>query len=39
MKGTVDNIKIRVRTHAPQNVESKEFLTIDEAIQFLNSLR
>ena len=39
MEGTIDNIKVRVRTHDPQNVESVECKTIDEAIQYLKSLR
>lgn len=38
MEGTIDNIKIRVRTHNPQNIELKEIDNIDEAINFLNSL-
>ena len=39
MEGTVDNVKVRVRTHNPQNIESGEFRTIDEAINFLYSLK
>lgn len=39
MEGIIDNIQVRVRTHAPQNVESKECRTLDEAIDFLYSLK
>jgi len=39
MEGTIDNIKIRVRTHNPKNTELKECRTIDDAIDFLYSLR
>lgn len=39
MDGIIDNVKIRVRTHNPSNVESKECNTIDEAIDFLYSLK
>jgi len=39
MEGTINNVKVRVRTHDPQNVESVECKTIDEAIQYLKSLR
>lgn len=39
MEGKIDNVKVRVRTHNPQNIETKECENIDEAIEFLNSLR
>lgn len=39
MIGKIDNIKIRVRTHNPKNIEEIECNNIDKAIQFLNSLR
>ena len=39
MEGIIDNIQIRIRAHAPQDVESKECRTLDEAINFLYSLK
>jgi len=39
MEGTIDNVKIRVRSHNPQNIESKEYKSIDEAIQYLSTLQ
>ncbi len=35
MKGIIDNVKVRVRTHAPNYVREEEFKTIEEAIKFL----
>jgi len=34
---TIDQVKIRVRTHAPNHVEEREFSTIGEAIMYLES--
>lgn len=34
---TIDQVKVRIRTHAPNHVEEREFDTIGEAIMFLES--
>jgi len=39
LAGTIDNVKVRIRAHAPHGVNEGEFRTIDEAIQFLNENR
>lgn len=36
---TVDNVKIRVRSHNPKVVWEEEFPTIDEAIQYLHNVK
>jgi hypothetical protein len=35
MEGTIDMVKIRVRSHAPSDSREAEVSTIDEAIAFL----
>lgn len=37
--GIIDNVKIRVRTHAPNNYWEREFDDIDSALIFLKELR
>ena len=39
MKGTIDQVKVRVRTHAPNEVKEREFDSVDDAIYFLNEIR
>jgi hypothetical protein len=41
MEGTLDQVKIRVRTHNPQNIIEREFSgtkSVKEAISFLEGL-
>lgn len=38
MKGTVDQVKVRIRTHAPNYVKEEEFTSIEEAIKFLQTI-
>ena len=33
----IDQVKIRVRTHAPNHVEEKEFSNVTEAVAFLGN--
>ena len=35
MDGIIDNVKVRVRTHNPNNVEEKEFDNVKDALNFL----
>lgn len=37
--GIVDNVKVRVRTHAPNDFWEREFEHIDDAIGFLEGIR
>jgi hypothetical protein len=37
--GYIDQVKIRIRTHAPNNVTEKEFTNITEAKAWLNSVQ
>ena len=39
MDGYIDQVKIRIRTHCPNDVCEREFKTIGEAIYFLNAIR
>jgi hypothetical protein len=34
---TIDQVKVRVRTHAPNHVEEREFSSILEAVSFLQA--
>jgi len=38
-RGFVDNVKVRVRTHAPNDVWEREFDHINDAIGFLESMK
>jgi hypothetical protein len=38
MEGTIDQVKVRIRTHAPSDVIEKEFNNIDEALNFLHGI-
>lgn len=38
MNGIIDNVKIRVRTHNPSEVDEQEFNNIEEAVYFLQNI-
>ena len=38
MEGTIDQVKVRIRTHAPSDVIEKEFNNVDEALNFLHGV-
>lgn len=38
MKGTIDQVKVWVRTHAPNEVKESEFISVGDAIRFLNEM-
>lgn len=38
MTGTVDQVRVRVRTHAPSSVVEREFGSAEEAIDWLQGV-
>jgi len=39
MKGIIDNVKIRIRTHCPNEIIEKEFEDIQSAIDYIVYMR